>query len=100
MTLAACRPRARYTRAMWCAYAFAAPYGVTGAIGVDSSCGQTPGLPKISALDACTTATRRPVRSDSSNADCSTPAAASPDTRPVATGSCQDRATDEMPARL
>ena len=50
-------------RAIWCAYAFAAPYGEVGVIGVDSSCGVTVGEPKISALDAWITRTGDPVRS-------------------------------------
>ncbi len=85
---------------MWWAYALAAPYGETGAIGVDSFCGLTVGLPKISALAACTTRTGLPRRSESSQAACRTVATARPDTSPVATGSAQDLATEEIPARL
>ena len=78
----------------------AAPYGLTGAIGVVSFCGLEVGLPNISALEAWTNLTGRPDRSDNSQAACSTPATANPDTSPVATGSAQERATDEIPARL
>ena len=37
---------------MKCAYAFATPYGVTGASGVVSVCGVSLGSPKISLDDA------------------------------------------------
>ena len=37
---------------MRCPYAFATPYGVTGASGVSSVCGVSSGSPKISLEDA------------------------------------------------
>ena len=57
----ACSPRCGRPPAIWWANALAAPYGVTGRIGVASSCGDTSASPKISALDGLQNRTCRPV---------------------------------------
>ena len=78
----------------------AAPYGLTGRIGVASSWGLTLGSPNISALDACTNATGWPCRSCTARADSSSPTAPSPLTRAVRSGSDHDWATELIAARL
>ena len=78
----------------------AAPYGFAGRTGVSSSWGDRSGRPKISALDACTNRTARPVRSWSRRADSSSPTAPRPLTRAVSSGWSQDFATELTAARL
>src|SRR3981081_3303432 len=88
--------RRRYEPTMKWPYAFATPYGVTGASGVDSFCGDASGSPKISLDEAWY---RRMPASTARTASSSevTPTAAN---SAVSTGCSQERGTKDGDAKL
>src|ERR1700716_1624349 len=77
-------------------YAFATPYGVTGASGVDSVCGVSAGSPKISLDDAWYTRIEGSTARIASSSDV-TPTAAN---SAVSTGYSHERGTNDGDARL
>ena len=77
-----------------------APYGERGLTGVSSRCGEVVVPAKISALEACTTLTARPLRSCCCHSSWSSRATKTPLTSLVSTGSSQEAPTLDTPARL